>query len=295
MLCSLQEAGSAKRTHESASASLNEEAKLIDHLFSPCGHTRCPTARFGGLPDHNLQPQETSPGPGRSRFSASAGDAEGWVLQRVRALTSSPLTQPHTDTSLIFSASNPPQIFNPAPHCFSDISLTKMALPADVDFSFSATVFLSTSKAAGIKLALFSIIQHQRHLTDAEEQRFRLNVGRKLSNISNAKMGKEASGERLDSPSLGRCMLQPGCPHLQFHVCAGSSLWGIHQPYQKSKWAFHVVSGAASCGLYQQSYTSIYCPIHCCITLQLRASASAYRCQNIPLPPSHPWVISSHR
>lgn len=211
MLCSLQEAGGAKATHESASASLNEEAKLIgDHLFSPCGHTRCPTARCGGLPNHNLQSQETSPGPGRSRFSASAGDAEGWVLQRVRALTSSPLTQPHTDTSLIFSASNPPQIFNPAPHCFCDISLTKMALPADVDFSFSATVFLSTSKAAGIKLALFSIIQHQRHLTDAEEQRFRLNVGRKLSNVSSAEMGKEASGERLDSPSLGRCMAAAG-------------------------------------------------------------------------------------
>lgn len=294
MLCSLQEAGGAKGAHESASASLNEEVKLIDHLFSPCGHTRCPTARFGGLPNHNLQSQETSPGPGRSRFSASAGDAEGWVLQRVRALTASPLTQPHTDTSLIFSASNPPQIFNPAPHCFSDISLTKMALPADVDFSFSATVFLSTSKAAGIKLALFSIIQHQRHLTDAEEQRFRLNVGRKLSNVSNAEMGKEASRERgWTLLPWGAAWLQPGCPHLQSHVCAGSSLWGIHQLYQKSKWAFHVVSGAASCGLYQQSYTSIYCPIHCCTTLQLRASA--HRCQNTPLPPSHPWVISCHR
>lgn len=61
------------------------------------------------------------------------------------------------DTSIVSSASNPPQVFNPASHCFSSISLSKMALPADVDFSISPTVFLSTSKAAGIKLALFSI------------------------------------------------------------------------------------------------------------------------------------------
>lgn len=40
-----------------------------------------------------------------------------------------------------FSASNPPQIFNPASHCSSSISLSKMALPADVDFSISQTVF----------------------------------------------------------------------------------------------------------------------------------------------------------
>lgn len=47
MLCDLQEPGGAKGTHESASASLNEEAKLIgDHLFTPCGHARCPMAGF---------------------------------------------------------------------------------------------------------------------------------------------------------------------------------------------------------------------------------------------------------
>lgn len=59
-------------------------------------------------------------------------------------------------------------------HCTSDISPSKMALPTDVDFSSSAGVFLSTGEAAGIKLALFSVIQHQRLLTDAEEQRFGL-------------------------------------------------------------------------------------------------------------------------
>jgi len=67
-----------------------------------------------------------------------------------------------------------------------------MALPADVDFSFSTTVFLSTSKAAGIKLALLSITRHQRHLTDAEEQRFGVDVGKKLSNALSSKTGEEA-------------------------------------------------------------------------------------------------------
>lgn len=130
------------------------------------------------------------------------------------------------DTSIIsFSASSPPHLFNPAPHCFSDISLSKTVLPADVDFSFSATVFLSTSKAAGIKLALFSTTQHQRHLTDAEEQRFRLDIGRKLSNAPSTEIGGEASGGRLDPPSPQCCAAAAGlstpsvpCPYCQFPV-----------------------------------------------------------------------------
>lgn len=39
MLCGLQEAGGTKGTQESASASLNEDTKLIgDHLFTLCCH-----------------------------------------------------------------------------------------------------------------------------------------------------------------------------------------------------------------------------------------------------------------
>lgn len=112
------------------------------------------------------------------------------------------IVSPHPASHRPFSVSNPLQLLSPAPHCFSDISLSKIALPGDVDFSFSATVFLSTSKAAGIKLALFNITQHQRHLTDAEEQRFGLDVWRKLFNMSNREMCEETSGKRLVSPSL---------------------------------------------------------------------------------------------
>lgn len=109
---------------------------------------------------------------------------------RCRVSEPSLLTQPHTHTSIIsFSASNPPQISNPAPRCFSDIYLSKMAHTADVDFSFSRTVFLGTSKAAGINLALFSITEHQRHLTDAE-QRFGLKLGESFLTCLTPDQGK---------------------------------------------------------------------------------------------------------
>lgn len=92
-------------------------------------------------------------------------------------------------------------------------------------------VFLSTSKAAGIKLALFSITQHQRHLTDAEEQRFGLDVGRKLSNASSTETWEEASGERLGPPRGLHGRSQALCTFslvLQFPA-------DPHQPYQKGK------------------------------------------------------------
>lgn len=67
-----------------------------------------------------------------------------------------------------------PQLSVSSLHGLSDISPSKMALPTDVDFYSSAGMFLSTGEAVGIKLALFSGIQHQRLLTAAEEQRFGL-------------------------------------------------------------------------------------------------------------------------
>lgn len=133
-------------------------------------------------------------------------------------------------------------------------------------------VFLSTSKAAGIKLALFSITQHQRHLTDAEEQRFGLDVGRKLSNASSTETWEEASGERLDPPP-GAARPQPGSLHLQPRAAVPCRSSPTLSEGKKA-------SGAAG-GLWLQRQHC--CPITCC-TSPGHPQQSAFADPLVPVP-----------
>lgn len=146
---------------------------------TPCS---VPPAGHRGLPTHSLQSLRAWPG----QLGAAAGRGPG----------SRPAHRHHHPLLYLQSPSD----FQP---CTPAAALTFLSQRWHFQLMLiflSLQVFLSTSKAAGIKLALFSITQHQRHLTDAEEQRFGLDVGRKLSNASSTETWEEASGERLGPP-----------------------------------------------------------------------------------------------
>lgn len=133
-------------------------------------------------PKHSLHSHRAWPG----QLGAAAGRGPG----------SLPAHRHHNP----FLCLQPPSDFQPCPPTAALTFLSQRWHFQLMLIFLPLQVFLSTSKAAGIKLALFSITQHQRHLTDAEEQRFGLDVGRKLSNASSTETWEEASGERLGPP-----------------------------------------------------------------------------------------------
>lgn len=96
------------------------------------GRSRCPKAVFCWLINHIHNCREIY-----------LGWEEDFLLQQGMLRPGCYRGFEPSDTFIVsFTASNPPQVFNPASHCFSSISLSKMALPADVDFCIlSSSVF----------------------------------------------------------------------------------------------------------------------------------------------------------
>lgn len=74
MFCPVQGAEGAKGMHGSTSHPSLYQGTCPHHVAAP-GALR--------LINHDLQLQGNLPALGRRRFSASVGDAEAWVLQRV--------------------------------------------------------------------------------------------------------------------------------------------------------------------------------------------------------------------